>query len=265
MQIHEERVLRAAQSAWDHTAVYRAIYGDRPEAVSDVPFIGHSRFHRARGLSDCVRDLDAVCSTVPPVVRDVRRIGVTVAEDETDIELRHERTVLALQDVGLTPESGVRSVLLVADDATGPLACELSAALGWERVRASIAYVHSGSDALSSDVEAYDPDVVISVSHHLTAAEARPWRRRWIEVRPFDGPMSPSSEEATLLVSDELHVVASRPAGRAWFGFDDSQLAAERHPRALTWALTRTRWGAFPLVRYASAGTAGLQLRGVRG
>lgn len=245
------RLLQAAQRAYDRTTLYRLLYRDAPETEASIPFVSHTNYHRARGVVDCMTGEAEIVGAVPAYHRNVRRIPVNVVESEEEWILRQRRLVRALADLGIAVDGPRYSFLLIADDASGPFACELSKGLSWERHQASITYLAGSRRLLAADLAAYRPDIVVIVTPELSAARLPDCDARVVTVTHVERSLEPGLEGDEFVVCDELHVLGARPANDGTLYFDAAQLHLEVDPVSGLAAATTLDFDCFPLVRYS--------------
>lgn len=243
-------LLQAARRAYDTTTLYRVLYRDAPESEAAIPFVSHANYHRARGVVDCMTREAEIVGAVPAYHRNVRRIPVNVVESEEEWILRQQRLVRALADLGIAGDGPRYSFLLVADDASGPFACELSKGLTWERHQASITYLGGRRALLEADLAAYRPDIVLIVTPELTAGQLPDSEARIMTVTHVERPLEPGLDNDEFVVCDELHVLGARPANDDTLYFDAEQLHLEADPVSGLAAVTTLEFDCFPLVRY---------------
>lgn len=247
-------LLQAARRAYDTTTLYRILYRDAPENEAAIPFVSHANYHRARGVVDCMTPDAEIVGAVPAYHRNVRRIPVNVVESEEEWILRQQRLVRALADLGIAGDGPRYSFLLIADDASGPFACELSKGLTWERHQASITYLGGRRALLEADLAAYRPDIVLIVTPELTADQISDSEAhgdvRIMTVTHVERSLEPGLDNDEFVVCDELHVLGARPANDGTLYFDAEQLHLEADPVSGLAAVTTLEFDCFPLVRY---------------
>jgi len=243
-------LLEAAQRAWQTTPFYRRLYGAPPASVEAVPFVSHVTYHRARGLSDCLAEGVEMTGALPGFQRGQRRLPVTLVEGGEDWTLRQRRLIAGLAELGIAPEGPRLNVLLVACDATGPFAGELSKGLAWERHQASILYWSGRRSELDRDIAAFAPDVVIPVTPELPPQPLAARGPRVVAIDHVERADSGPPHFDSLLVCDELHVLGARPRGGGAYRFDAAQLHIERDPASGQAAVTTLGSVLFPLIRF---------------
>lgn len=243
-------MLSAAQRAYDSTRFYSDLYRQRPTSLDGVPTVSHANYHRARGLLDCITDREDVVGALPAYRRNVRRFPFNVVESEEEAALRHERFVQAMRDLGFPLDKERRRFLLLIDDACGPFGCELSKALSWERQQASMVLLNGSPEDLSADIRSHGPDVVVQVAGTPLVEQLPLNGAACIAVEHVEANVDASSNCPTLLVCDELHVVASRPAGREAWRFAGDQILLEQDDLSRLLHVTTLRFTCFPLIRY---------------
>ena len=245
-----EPILDAAQRAYDTVALYHRLYPRRPVRGAEVPFISYVAYHHARGPLDCITDLEEALGAVPAYGRKSRRLPVTPLESGEEWTARLNRLLAGLAHLDLPTDDGGLGVLLVADDATGPFAGDLSNGLGWARHRASISYIDGRGGDLPRDIEAFDPDVVLVVTPQLAPRDLAAAGRRVIAVTHVTSEAVDDRSCDRLLVCDELHVLGARRAGARRYRCDATDLVIERVPESGNLAVTTTGFTCLPLIRY---------------
>lgn len=246
-----ERLLSAAQRAYDEVAFYRMLYPRRPCRKADIPFISYTDYHHAYSVLDCITGLADTLGAVPAYNRMGRRLPVTPLESGDEWNARQRRLVAGLALLGLPVPERQMNFLLLADDTTGPFACELSSCLGWVRHRASIRYIDGRHGALEHDVEAFDPDAVLIVTPQISPSDLAGTQRRIVAVTHVHSEAVDNQSCDRLLVCDELHVVAARPAGTSGYCRVASDLLFEHVPGSGHAAVTTMDFTCLPLIRYS--------------
>lgn len=245
------RLLQVARRAYDETTLYKILYRSSPVSEASIPFVSHTNYHRARGIVDCMVAGAEIVGAVPAYHRNIRRIPVNVVESEEEWVLRQQRLVRALADLGIATEGPRYSFLLIADDASGPFACELSKGLSWERHQASITYLAGRRELLAADLAAYRPDIVLIVTPELTGDQLPDCGARIFSVNHVERPPAPGPNGDEFVVCDELHVLGARPANDNTLYFDAEQLHLEVDPVSGLAAVTTLEFDCFPLIRYS--------------
>lgn len=245
------RLLEAARRAYDQVPLYRTLYGARPRAEAEIPFISHVSYHRARGVLDCIAAEDDILGAVPAYRRKSRALPVTPLQSDEEWNDRLARLLAGLERLDILPADGPLRFLMIADEATGPFAGELSNALGWVKHQASITYHDDGKASLDGALEAFAPDVAVVVTPKLASGTLAPWGGRSVFVTHLDSEDLADRSCDRLLVCDELHVLGARPAGGRAFHCDAADLAIEREPYSGQTAVTTLNFTCFPLIRYA--------------
>ena len=238
-------VLKAAQSAFERTLLYRRLYADMPQSLDEVRFISNTEYYRAAGTLDCIDREIEICSVLPPFQRGASRLPHTVLESDADVDARQERIQLALQDVGI---SEGRRVLIVTNESNGPFSCDLSTGLGWEGVPASIYYWNGRREDLAFQLEAHRPDYVIWSLPFMPQNILDFPVDQILVAHGIDDPL-PEWAGPLWLFCDEFNLIGSRPSGRSSFRVDREQLYIEAGPAGRPY-LTTLRREIFPLVRY---------------
>lgn len=244
-------VLDAAQRAYDAVPLYRVLYPQRPQRESQVPFISYVEYHHARGPLDCITGVDQALGAVPAYNRKSQRLPVTPLESGDEWTGRLNRLLAGLAHLGLPDANGGLSVLLLADDATGPFASELSNGLGWVRHRASISYIDGRSANVLRDIETFDPQVVLVVTPQLAPRDLAGTGRRVVAVTHVNSEAVDDPSCDRLLACDELHVLGARRVGQRQYVCDGSDLVVERVPESGNLAVTTTAFTCLPLIRYS--------------
>lgn len=251
-------VLAAARRAYDTVPFYRRLYGERPVRLRSVPAIGPSAFHRADSVVDCVVDGDAVASAVAPLCRGVPRLPFAPVEDRAEALAREQRLVAGLRRLGrFAPQDGTR-FLLLADDATGPLAARLSNGLAAAGGSASILFHGCALDTTRSAVAALDPHCVVLLAGDPRMDDLA--HGAVVRVVPVDGWRRDERRCDRLLFSDELHAIGAARAGEPFTLLPEGGLAFETaHPSGQL-LVTTTAFTCMPLIRFV-LGPAGGDLR----
>jgi hypothetical protein len=243
------RLLDTAQRAFDAVPFYSVLYRVRPEVEDDVPFISHVAFHRARGTVDCIARTAQIIGAVPAYRRGLSCFPLTVLESEEEWQARLGRLRHALGLLGVGPEAGLRFAL-VADDATGPFASEISNFLAWDRAEGSIVFLPSSGVSVSAAVGGLAPDVVLVVSPDVAPEEIAHSGRKVVTVRHVGDARPDPIGFDRLLVCDELFVLGAARAGQHGYWFDLRSVVPEAEPRSGLLAVTTPEFTCFPLVRY---------------
>jgi hypothetical protein len=243
-------LLGAAQNAYDKTRFYSDLYGERPKRPQGIPVVNHAHYHRVQGLLDCITNREDVVGALPAYRRNVRRFPFNVVESDHEAALRHKRFVGAMRDLGFPLDRSKRRFLLLIDDACGPFGCELSKALSWERQQASMTCFNGNPGDLAEDIRAHAPDVMVLVARSLAADRPPLDGVPCIMVEHVESLAETPSACPTLLVCDELHVIASRPPEREAWRYAGDQILLEKDAASGLLCVTTLRFSCFPLIRY---------------
>ena len=155
----------------------------------------------------------------------------------------------ALAHLGIDVARDRPRFLLLADDATGPFAADLSALLAWDRAQASIAYLDGGATRVGEALEAWRPDVALVVVPTLPAGNSPRIARCAVVCQAAD-PLCRSADCDRLLIDDACHLLGAARRGAQAFAFDGEDLIVEMEPSTGRPAVTTARPRCFPLVRY---------------
>jgi hypothetical protein len=242
-------VLGAARHAFANVAFYRRVYRREPETLSDIPYVERSDFAAAKGPMDCMMDLDLVIGAVPTQDRGSNRFPLTILESSADWLARQVRLRRALAHLGIDAAPGGLRFLLLADDATGAFAADLSALLSWDRARASIAYLDGDTDGADTALEAWWPDVTLIVTPAMADSDISRLGRCVVVCQAADAARR-SADCDRLLTDDACHLLGAARQGEQVFAFDSEDLIVEMEPSTGRPALTTARPRCFPLVRF---------------
>ncbi len=241
-------ILAAAQHAFQKTVLYTQLFGKVPEACETVPYISHFNYHQASGVLDCIdQDVDII-GALPPFHRNFGRFPFTVVEGGNDLILRQERIVRALIDIGIQKNSR-KSILIIADDSTGPFASDLSTGLGWEQHQSSICYLNGYKKDLQDQIKAHEPDFIFWCLIQPPDDWIKMEPERIILALHIDYPI-PKPKFAAWLFADEINILGSRPADRVAFDIDQEQFFIENHPVSGLPHLTTLGTVVYPFIRY---------------
>ena len=241
-------LLSAAQRAFDETEFYSGLYELRPDDDQQIPFISHSDYHRASGLLDCITDRSEVSGYLPAYHRNIRKFPFNIIESDVEQKQRHDRLMHCLDILDI--DSGQPSTyLIIADDASGPFAGEISTCLAWEHNIASIVFHHGDLDQLLDDIKSYAPDFIIKVSNSSWHLDLGKYSSKTITVHHVDHPI-PISSNLTLLACDEIGIFAARKNLGDSFSYDEENLRVEINPLTRLPALTTINFGIAPFIRY---------------
>ena len=241
-------LLSAAQRAFDETEFYSGLYELRPDDDQQIPFISHSDYHRASGLLDCITDRSEVSGYLPAYHRNIRKFPFNIIESDVEQKQRHDRLMHCLDILDI--DSGQPSTyLIIADDASGPFAGEISTCLAWEHNIASIVFHHSNLDQLLNDIKSCAPDYIIKVSNFSWQLDLREYSKKTITVLHVDYPI-PVSCRLAFLACDEIGVFAARKNPEDLFSYNEENLLIETNPLTRLPALTTVNFGIAPFIRY---------------
>lgn len=240
-------VLTAACDAYRSVPFYRRLYGAPPADPASVPFVEYRDYRSAHGLAECVASLEDVVGLVPAYSRHAPRFPMGIPESAAGWALRRERLHRGLDHLGhVAPET---RVLILADDATGPFAADLSGLLAWDRQPASIFYVDAAAPDVAVILEAWAPATVFVVASGLDMASF-PAAQPAVFVCPLGDDARCAGACDRLLVSDACHVIGAARRGDARFTPIDAGLVLERDAGAGRLAVTTRHAACLPLVRY---------------
>ena len=245
----EAALIASAVEAFRTTRFYGDLYDVEPTQASSIPFITASTYHKAAGLLDCVSNREAMIGVLPPYVRDASRFPFVAPEDEPELVLRQRRIVRAFGDLGVDFKAAPR-LLIVADDRTGPFACELAKGIYWEGCQASITYLDGQAEDVRRVVDEYDPDYVLLASgRSLGRVLDRPPSSVILVEHCTDRPVDDSDFPA-LLYADGVDLIGSRALGRNGYDVDPEQLLVELEPASQLSHVTKLRATCLPMVRF---------------
>ena len=241
-------LLSAAQHAFDQTEFYSALYEFRPNDIGQIPFISHADYYRASGLLACITDRSLVTGYLPPFHRNIRKFPFNIVESDTEQKQHHSRLMHSLGTLGIDPGQPA-TYLIIADDASGPFAGEISTCLAWEHNIASIVFHHGDLEQLLDDIKSYAPDFIIKVSNSSWHLDLGKYSAKTITVHHVDNPI-PISSKMALLACDEIGIFAARKNLGDSFSYDEENLSVEINPHTRLPALTTINFGIAPFIRY---------------
>lgn len=248
-------MIKTAQRAYDSVKIYRMIYGRRPRIATDIPFISHVQFHRARSVLDCVADMSDIHGAVPSYIQGSQSLPLTPVENGEEWSYRLNRLASALEYLGLPVNHQRYRFLIVADERTGVFASYFSDQLGWLRHQASLTYVDFPGFNLQREVQCLDPHaVLLMTSFGLDFAESGARLINLLNINQF---WQQTQEYDRLLFCDELHVIGACRAGEEDYHYDHSLLFLERDPVSDRLAVTLPDFSCWPWIRF-TIGPSGL-------
>ena len=243
------KVLAAARRAFDTVPIYRRLYGDRPARTRAVPAIGPSAFHLADSVADCIVDADAVVAAVAPLCRGLPRLPFSPVEDRAEAQAREQRLLAALDFLGCTTSR--TRFLLLADDATGPLAARLSNSLAAAGGSASILFHAADPAVTGSAVAALDPHSLILLADDPRLDDLAVAGCAVLRLVGLDGWRRTDRRGARLLFSDELHAIGAARAGDPFTLLAQGGLVFETTDPGGQLLVTTVAFTCLPLIRYA--------------
>ncbi|MGN7611217.1 hypothetical protein ACQZV8_03935 [Magnetococcales bacterium HHB-1] len=246
-------LLHVAQKAWDHIPFYKKTLLKRPQCVAEIPFFSESDFFNTQGLLDCIADQEEIAWTILPWSRYGKRFPWGVVESEADQHWRQQRITQMLAALNIAEEAKDRRFLIISDETRGPLACEISTALAWERQQASILYWHGDRESFRQSFCCFSADFVIVLIPlpSTLVSQIRDQRATWIFFARVETPLSLQSSDWSWLSADILPLFAFRhPHEQVWY-LDDQQFFWETHPVTGYTHITTLQAEMFPLIRFS--------------
>ncbi|MBF0622242.1 MAG: hypothetical protein HQL54_10000 [Magnetococcales bacterium] len=242
-------LLNAAQRAWQQVAFHQNLLPHIPQSETEVPFITDADFFNTNGLENLITDPSAVSWVILPFNRTGKRFPFAVVEDEQDQENRQKRFCLALSALGLSENQSDHRFLLVADDATGPVACELCSAISWEKHQASIIYWTGHLEHLKADISAFDPQILVILAKNVTT-ETIPGILTVCVEQAENQPDLSVENVYGWLYSDQLGFIGHRPPNSQTWQWDKDQFLVETHPYSKLSHITTLNFSLMPFIRY---------------
>ena len=239
-------MLDAARHVFANVAFYRRLYRREPEALGDIPYVECSDFAAVRGPTDCMLDLHLMVGAIPTHDRAsfVFRSPLSRARPNGS----RDGAVASALALGIDVARDRPRFLLLADDATGPFAADLSALLAWDRAQASIAYLDGGATGLVKPSKHGGRMSRWSLCRRCRQAIGR--IARCAVVCQAADPLCRSADCDRLLIDDACHLLGAARRGAQAFAFDGEDLIVEMEPSTGRPAVTTARPRCFPLVRY---------------